>query len=92
MKIKKKKKKFYHVKFIFLFKKKNKEQKILKCLTMKLVETYTKCNPKFKFDDSLTPKRSLTNPDQPMSNNGFDNENNELIIFANDLIGTTENQ
>uniref|UniRef100_A0A0E0CQ97 Protein kinase domain-containing protein n=1 Tax=Oryza meridionalis TaxID=40149 RepID=A0A0E0CQ97_9ORYZ len=52
-------------------------------LTTDIVQTFGKCNPEFKYSDSLNPKRFLTNPSVPAHNDGLDNANSDLILYVN---------
>ncbi|KAG8044610.1 hypothetical protein GUJ93_ZPchr0151g33451 [Zizania palustris] len=52
-------------------------------LTTDIVQTFEKCNPGFKYSDSLNPKRFLTNPAVPAHNDGLDNANSDLILYVN---------
>ncbi|XXG66720.1 hypothetical protein AAC387_Pa06g0241 [Persea americana] len=51
-------------------------------LTKDIVETYQICNPLFKYDEALNPKRFLTNPSVGVLNDGNDNANSDLILYA----------
>jgi hypothetical protein len=57
-------------------------QKILKKLTIHLLETYKKCSKNFNYQ--IKP-RILTNPSIP-SFNGFDNLEGNLILSVNDIL------
>uniref|UniRef100_A0A0D9VJX8 Protein kinase domain-containing protein n=1 Tax=Leersia perrieri TaxID=77586 RepID=A0A0D9VJX8_9ORYZ len=52
-------------------------------LTTDIIQTFEKCNPEFKYSDSLNPKRFLTNPAVPVHNDGLDNANSDLILYVN---------
>ncbi|CAN6461442.1 unnamed protein product [Victoria cruziana] len=52
-------------------------------LTKDIIETYQICNPKFKCCESVYVKRYLTNPSEAVLNDGFDNENSDLVLFVN---------
>lgn len=52
-------------------------------LTKGIVETYQICNPRFHYSEELNPKRFLTSPSTGVSNDGYDNENSDLILSAN---------
>jgi dual specificity protein kinase YAK1 len=52
-------------------------------LTTDIVQTFEKCNPEFKYSESLNPKRFLTNPAVPAHNDGHDNANSDLILYVN---------
>ncbi|KAG8059728.1 hypothetical protein GUJ93_ZPchr0002g25326 [Zizania palustris] len=51
-------------------------------LTIDIVQSFEKCNPGFKYSDSLNPKRFLTNPAVPAHNDGLDNANSDLILYV----------
>ncbi|CAL4884874.1 unnamed protein product [Urochloa decumbens] len=62
-------------------------------LTTDIVQTFEKCNPEFKYSDSLNPKRFLTNPAVPVHNDGLDNANSDLIIYVNlELVNRKSNR
>jgi len=52
-------------------------------LTTDIIQTFEKCNPEFKYSESLNPKRFLTNPAVPVHNDGLDNANSDLILYVN---------
>ena len=54
-------------------------------MTIDILDTYTKCNPKFRVVDKL-PQRVLTNPSEGVANNGADNEEANLICRVHDQI------
>ncbi|KAI0501101.1 hypothetical protein KFK09_019319 [Dendrobium nobile] len=55
-------------------------------LTKEIAETFQICNPDFKFSEILNPKRFLTNPSAGVLNDGFDNEDNDLILYVNYIL------
>ncbi|KAG8072010.1 hypothetical protein GUJ93_ZPchr0006g40697 [Zizania palustris] len=55
-------------------------------LTTDIVQTFEKCNPGFKYSDSLNPKRFLTNPAVPAHNDGLDNANLTSSCYHGGLI------
>jgi hypothetical protein len=57
-------------------------QKILKKLTIQLIETYKKCSKNFNYQ---VKQRILTNPSIP-SFNGYDNLEGNLIISVHDVL------
>lgn len=59
----------------------------LKCLTSALPQTYTLCNPTFKYESTDNPRRVLTKPSKPVYNDGADNEDWDYILFVNDVLG-----
>ncbi|KAI3757021.1 hypothetical protein L6452_04554 [Arctium lappa] len=52
-------------------------------LTKDIVDTYRICNPQFNYSDELNPKRFLTSPSAGVLNDGYDNENSDLILTVN---------
>lgn len=56
---------------------------LLSRLTKDIVETYRICNPQFKYSEELNPKRFLTSPSAGVLNDGYDNENSDLILTVN---------
>ncbi|CAN6246434.1 unnamed protein product [Urochloa humidicola] len=62
-------------------------------LTTDIIRTFEKCNPEFKYSDSLNPKRFLTNPAVPVHNDGLDNANSDLIMYVNlELVNRKSNR
>ncbi|WVO12509.1 hypothetical protein L204_100109 [Cryptococcus depauperatus] len=59
----------------------------LKCLTTSLPQTYTLCNPSFRYVTSDNPRRVLTKPSKPVHNDGADNEDWDYILYVNDVLG-----
>ncbi|KAK9477367.1 kinase-like domain-containing protein [Lipomyces japonicus] len=64
----------------------------LKALTLNIPSTYRICNPSFKYESSRNPRRVLTKPSKGCHNNGFDNDNNDYILYVNDILGGGEDQ
>ncbi|KAH0456815.1 hypothetical protein IEQ34_014722 [Dendrobium chrysotoxum] len=58
-------------------------------LTKEIAETFQICNPDFKFSEILNPKRFLTNSSAGVLNDGFDNEDNDLILYVNYILINT---
>jgi dual specificity protein kinase YAK1 len=54
-------------------------------LTLRLLKTYRKCNLSANFDD-IKLKVVLTNPSEGLKNEGYDNENYDLIVSVGDKI------
>lgn len=61
-------------------------------LTKDIVETYRTCNPQFNYSEDLNPKRFLTSPSSGVLNDGFDNENSDLILTVNCALINSETQ
>jgi dual specificity protein kinase YAK1 len=59
----------------------------LKALTTHLPQTYHLVNPSFRYETSLNPRRVLTKPSKPATNEGFDNEDSDYILYVNDVLG-----
>lgn len=59
-------------------------------LTKDLVETYRTCNPQFNYLEELNPKRFLTSPSTGVLNDGYDNENSDLILSVNHALINSE--
>lgn len=61
-------------------------------LTKDIIETYQKCNPKFKYSEELNPKWFLTSPSVGVLNDGHDNVNSDLILTVNFVLINLETQ
>lgn len=59
-------------------------------LTTELTTTYSLCNPTFHYEVSKNPKRVLTKPNEGVTNNGFDNCEDDYILYVNDVLGLEE--
>ena len=56
--------------------------------TRQIMDTYKQLNPRFVFKPKYTPpRRVLTNPSIPRHNEGYDNENYDLIMHVGDVLG-----
>ncbi|KAH3675869.1 hypothetical protein WICMUC_002439 [Wickerhamomyces mucosus] len=64
----------------------------LNSLTTELTTTFSLCNPNFHYEVSKNPKRMLTKPSEGKLNNGYDNEDNDYILYVNDVLGVEENK
>ncbi|KAI0031737.1 kinase-like domain-containing protein, partial [Vararia minispora EC-137] len=62
----------------------------LRQLTTHIVDTYRICNPQFKYESALNPRRVLTKPSKPVHNDGYDNEDYDYILYVNDWLGSDE--
>lgn len=62
----------------------------LAALTKQLSTTYHICNPAFNYQSSKNPRRILTKPGEGKLNNGFDNADNDYILYVNDILGIDE--
>ncbi|KAK4532743.1 hypothetical protein CCYA_CCYA13G3600 [Cyanidiococcus yangmingshanensis] len=58
----------------------------IELLTLDLVRTYGRVSSSFRYDPALNPRRTLTRPDQPRYNEGYDNENHDYILRVHDCI------
>ncbi|PSS11869.1 Serine/threonine-protein kinase yakA [Actinidia chinensis var. chinensis] len=56
---------------------------IVVSLTKDIIETYKICNPQFHYSEELNPKQFLTSPSTGVLNDGYDNENSDLILTVN---------
>jgi serine/threonine protein kinase len=57
----------------------------IQALTLNIIDTYSRCNPAFRAVEKL-PQRILTNPSEGVLNDGFDNEEGNLICRVHDKI------
>ncbi|EIN11885.1 kinase-like protein [Punctularia strigosozonata HHB-11173 SS5] len=64
----------------------------LRALTTDIIDTYRLCNPQFKYESSLNPRRVLTKPSKAAHNEGYDNEDYDYILYVNDCLGAEENR
>lgn len=62
-----------------------KDSKLQK-MTLNYWETIQNCDSSYVNYVPKKPKRVLTEPSKPCHNKGFDNENYDLILSANDFI------
>ncbi|TFK44375.1 kinase-like domain-containing protein [Crucibulum laeve] len=62
----------------------------LRQLTTNILETYHICNPAFRYESTLNPRRVLTKPSKPAHNDGYDNDDYDYILYVNDWLGTEE--
>jgi len=70
----------------------NRASLLLYGVTSGILDTFKKCNPEFNYAAASNPKRCLTNPPEGVLNNGYDNENNEYILYVSDIIKSPENE
>lgn len=71
--------------------KKRAPSNLLGKLTVKIVETFKICNPKYNYQPVIMyPKRDLTYPSEGLLNNGYDNIDSDYILRVSDLILTPE--
>ncbi|KAI9027248.1 kinase-like domain-containing protein [Phycomyces nitens] len=63
---------------------------ILKALTVYLCTTYRRRDPSYYYDRSNNPRRALTRPARPKQENINVNENNDFILYINDIIGNDQ--
>lgn len=59
-------------------------------LTKDIVATYQICNSEFQFSPDLNPKRYLTAPSTIVSENGLDNEKNDLVLYFNQVLANDD--
>lgn len=62
----------------------------LAALTRQLPTTYHICNPEFNYQSSRNPRRVLTKPSEGKLNHGYDNSENDYILYVNDILGIDE--
>ncbi|KAI9494062.1 kinase-like domain-containing protein [Zychaea mexicana] len=55
--------------------------------TILLRTTYLRRNPNFRYDSSRNPRRVLTKPSVGCKNDRYDNENSDLILYVNAVLG-----
>ncbi|KAK8945039.1 Serine/threonine-protein kinase AFC1 [Platanthera zijinensis] len=55
-------------------------------LTKEIVETFLICNPDFRFSEILNPKRFITSPSDGVLNDGYDNKDNDLVLYVNSIL------
>ncbi|TIA70845.1 hypothetical protein E3P92_02956 [Wallemia ichthyophaga] len=56
-------------------------------LTLNLSNVYNKCNNLYNYKPSNNPRRVLTKPSKPIHNQGYDNQDNDYILYVNDWLG-----
>ncbi|KAI3656201.1 hypothetical protein MP638_002650 [Amoeboaphelidium occidentale] len=61
-------------------------------LTVELVNLFSKVNPSYEYNSQNIPKRVLTKPMKGVKNDGFDNADNDYILYVNDILGTEGRQ
>ncbi|KAI8069249.1 hypothetical protein BC940DRAFT_29875 [Gongronella butleri] len=59
-------------------------------LTTYLNQTYQQCNHGFQYNASKNPRRVLTKPSKACSNDGYDNEEFDYILYVNDILGASD--
>jgi dual specificity protein kinase YAK1 len=62
----------------------------LRQLTTNILETYHICNPQFRYESTLNPRRVLTKPSKPAHNDGYDNDDYDYILYVNDWLGSDD--
>lgn len=60
-------------------------------LTLELSQLYNKCNNLYSYKPSNNPRRVLTKPSKPVHNQGYDNQDNDYILYVNDWLGGGSN-
>mmetsp|Transcript_25619 Transcript_25619/g.101095 ORF Transcript_25619/g.101095 Transcript_25619/m.101095 type:complete len:251 (+) Transcript_25619:890-1642(+) len=58
--------------------------------SLHLLETYRQCSPGFRYSTDANPRRVLTTKDSGVLNNGYDNEDFDYILHANDVLSSPE--
>ncbi|EFJ45990.1 hypothetical protein VOLCADRAFT_30949, partial [Volvox carteri f. nagariensis] len=51
-----------------------------------LVSVYRSCNDSYRYSHNANPRRVLTKPSVGVKNDGYDNENSDLIMHVNDVL------
>ncbi|KAJ3257905.1 dual specificity protein kinase yak1 [Boothiomyces macroporosus] len=65
-------------------------ESVTKKLSQYLLQTYVTCNPNYSYQPINNPRRVLTKPSKPASNDGFDNQDCDYILYVNDILGSKE--
>ena len=65
-----------------------KEKNVVKALSARLASTFKAVNPSMVQPDDTPLRRVLTQPSQPASNGGLDNELGDLIVAVSDTIAS----
>ena len=58
----------------------------IKLLKVNYLSTIQQIKPDFKFSISTKPRRNLTSPCEPFSNNNKDNAESNLVVYVDDEI------
>eukprot|EP00871_Galdieria_phlegrea_P003119 jgi/Galph1/3808/GphlegSOOS_G2494.1 len=66
--------------------------RLLLRVTVVLLDTYHRACSEFRYNFSNRPRRCLTNLNRGVYNFGFDNRENELIIYVNDILETPSDE
>ncbi|KAI8884720.1 kinase-like protein [Backusella circina FSU 941] len=64
----------------------NKPQQVIQSLTVNICGTFKKINPGFEHNNIGNPKRMLTKPNKGVKNDGYDNENNDYILYVHGIL------
>ncbi|KAJ3321478.1 dual specificity protein kinase yak1 [Boothiomyces sp. JEL0866] len=65
-------------------------ESVTKKLSQYLLQTYVTCNPNYSYQPINNPRRVLTKPSKPASNDGHDNQDCDYILYVNDILGSKE--
>ena len=68
------------------FKEKIRNDSGIKKIIINLVKTYKEIKSDFSYQEIKNERRSLTFPEKGVKNNNLDNEENNLIVYVNDVI------
>ena len=68
------------------FQKSTRTDSGIKLLKVNYLSTIQQIKPDFKFSISTKPRRNLTSPSEPVSNNNKDNAESNLIVYVDDEI------
>lgn len=55
-------------------------------LSAGLIDTFKRCHPGFQWSQALNPRRTLTMPCDGTANDGWDNDNADLILRVHDVL------
>jgi dual specificity protein kinase YAK1 len=55
-------------------------------LSQRITETFKICNPSFSYSVQCNPRRPITKPSEGVVNDGWDNENADLIMHVDDVL------
>lgn len=75
-----------------LIKEKIRENNPVTSLTLKILKVYKTCSNTYSYDESMKPKRALTDPETGIYNDGVDNEEYDLIVKVDDEIQSPNNK
>jgi dual specificity protein kinase YAK1 len=69
------------------------ETNVVMALTRSILSLYRSLDPSFIYSEyKSNPKRALTKVTETTKNDGFDNQDNDYLLYVNDIIGDKEGQ